>query len=337
MGTLLAIDGNSLGHRAFHARARDELSGPHVTGTFVRMLATAWTQGPYDAVLVGFDAPDNRRKRDFPEYKANRPPSPPELHEQLASLREHLAACGLTVVEHPGAEADDVLAAAADGCTQRGWSCDLLSSDRDLTALVGPHVRLLRPRATMSDLVIDDEAGVRRVYGIEAWQYTDFAALRGDPSDGLDGVHGIGPKIAARLLRDHGDVPGIYAALHDLPPQVEAALRAGRGRVERNLLLMAPIPHLELGMEECLTTAPDPARVEETLFPLGLGAAARRLAQALTAPSPPPMPPPPTREPDDADGDGHAGTSDEPARTRRRRVRAHRAAVPLAGEQAALF
>jgi 5'-3' exonuclease len=325
VGTLLAVDGNSLGHRAFHARAQDAPSGPHVTGTFVRMLASAWAQGPYDAVVVGFDAPDNRRKDQYPEYKAGRAPSPPGLREQLQALREHLTDCGLAVIECPGAEADDVLAAAADTCLARDWRCDLLSSDRDLTALVGPRVRLLRPRATMSDLVIDDEAGVRRAYGIEPWQYTDLAALRGDPSDGLDGVHGIGPKTAARLLRDHGSVPGIYASLHDLEPRLEAALRAGRERVERNLLLMAPIPRLDVDVEQCLAAAVDPERVESVLGPLGLASAARRLAGALRAPALPPMPPPPTEE--------AGGQPMEFRRPARDRV----LAPSLVGEQAALF
>ncbi len=327
MGTLLAIDGNSLGHRAFHARAQDAPTGPHVTGTFVRMLATVWSQGPYDAVLVGFDAPDNRRKEEYPEYKAGRAPSPPGLHDQLDALRAHLSDCGVAVVSRPGAEADDVLAAAADGAQTRGWRCDVFSSDRDLTALVGPAVRLLRPRATMSDLVIDDEAGVRRAYGIEPWQYTDLAALRGDPSDGLDGVHGIGPKTAARLLRDYGSVPGIYESLHDLDPRIEGLLRAGRERVERNLLLMAPIPRLDLDVDHCLTCAVDLDRFERVLGPLGLTSAARRLVGAFQAPALPPMPPPPVEE----EADGATVTP------LRRRAPGRHVAEPVVGEQAALF
>ena len=321
MGTLLAVDGNSLGHRAFHARAQDDPSGPHVTATFVRMLATAWVHGPYDAVFVAFDGEDNRRKEVDAGYKAHRPPSPDGLHEQLARLQELLAACGLAVGRVHGAEADDLLAAAVDAARARDWACDLLSSDRDLTALVDEAVRLLRPRAAMSDLVVDDLAGVRRAYGIEPWQYTDLAALRGDPSDGLDGVRGIGPKIAARLLRDHGSVPGIYAALHDLHPKVEAALRAGREQVERNLLLMAPLPHLPLDEEAVFDAGIDPERVASVLTPLGLGAAAARLARAYAAPPRPPMP---TAEPTAA-----APVAPPPMRAR--------VSVPDVGEQEALF
>jgi 5'-3' exonuclease len=327
VGTLLAVDGNSLGHRAFHARVHEQPTGPHVTGTVVRMLATAWAHGPYDAVLVAFDAPDNRRKDVYPEYKAHRPATPPELTEQLRWLRSNLADCGMNVEQRPGAEADDVLAAAADGCAERGWRCDVLSSDRDLTALVGPTTRLLRPRGSMADLVVEDEARVRRTYGIEASQYTDFAALRGDPSDGLEGVHGVGPKTAARLLRDHGDVPGIYRALHDLPPRVEAALRAGRGHVERNLLLMAPLPRLDVDVDAVLDRRVDLDCVEEALAPLGLAAAGRRLARAVQEP-PPPAPPPP-----DEPLAPEPGRAREVALARRPAL----AGAPVAGEQASLF
>jgi DNA polymerase I len=294
---LLAVDGNSLGHRGFHgvrAEAEDQgWTAPFVTGAVVSMLASAWVEGPYDAVVVGFDHPDNRRKASHPEYKANRAASHPDLPGHLQDLRAHLADCGLHVVEVDGAEADDLLAATVDACSVRGWRCDVLSSDRDLTALVGPTTRLLRPRATFSDLKVYDEAAVRAEYGVDPGQYTDLAALRGDPSDGLDGVTGIGPKTAARLLRDHGSVPGIYRSLCHLPTKVEAALRAGRERVERNLLLMAPIPHLPVDVDAALTAGLDLERFRPCLETLGLEAPARRFVRAVTAPPTPPAPPPP--------------------------------------------
>lgn len=293
MPTVLAVDGNSLGHRAFHAKQHDAPTGPFVTGTVVGMLATAWVYGPYDAVVVGFDHTDNRRKREHPEYKAHRPPTHPALPGHLADLRAHLRACGFTVVEEDGAEADDLLAATADGCVARGWRCDLLSSDRDLIAVVGPSVRLLRPRATMADLVVEDEDAVRSRYGVAPDQYIDLAALRGDPSDGLTGARGIGPKTAARLLRDHGSVLGIYEVLHELPPKLEAALRASRTDVERNLLLMAPIPHLPVDVDAALAAGVDPSRVVAALSELGLPWAGARFRNAVTSPPPPPVPPPP--------------------------------------------
>lgn len=322
MPTVLAVDGNSLGHRAFHAKHHEAPNGPFVTGTVIGMLATAWVHGPYDAVVVGFDHPDNRRKLDHPEYKAHRPPTHPDLPVHLADLRVHLDACGFTVLEVDGAEADDLLAATADACVARDWSCDLLSSDRDLTATVGPGVRLLRPRGSMADLLVEDEAAVRRTYGIEPHQYTDLAALRGDPSDGLRGARGIGPKTAARLLRDHGSVLGIYGALHDLHPKQEAALRASRADVERNLLLMSPIPNLEVDVAAAVARGVDLACLVDALDGLGLPWAGARFRNAVTAPPPPPLPPPP-EEP--------AGPAPSDLGTRIRPLPA------AAGEQTALF
>jgi 5'-3' exonuclease len=335
---LLAVDGNSLGHRGYHSSRHDEQDGrPLATGAVVSMLASAWIHGPYDGIVVGFDSPTNRRKLAYPEYKSTRPPTPPELTRALGALRDHLASCGFLIVEHLGAEADDVMAAAVDACEDRGWRCDVLSSDRDLTALIGPRTRLLRPLARFSDLEVEDEDAVRRKYGVSPAQYVDLAALRGDPSDGLTGATGVGPKIAARLLRDHGSVTGLYASLHDLPPRIEAALREGRDRVERNLLLMAPIPHLEVDIEAARSSGVDPDRVHTAMEPLGLEGAARRFARILA--SPPPRQPP--RPPAPSDPDTLGGPRSVPLT----QIRAHaplppaavRGDVAAAGEQAALF
>lgn len=320
---VLAVDGNSLAHRAFHsARAgfeRGEEPAAYVTGAVVSMLATAWSYGPYATAIVGLDHPVNRRKLDEPGYKANRPAPHPDLAPAIDALAVHLDAAGLPVVTREGAEADDVLAAVADACAADGLGCDLLSSDRDLTALIGPTTRLLRPRHRFRDLVVEDEAAVLATYGVPATRYVELAALRGDPSDGLEGARGIGPKTAARLLREHDSIPALYAALHELPPKLEASLREARSRVERNLLLMSPIPHLQVEVTAAVTAGLDPQRIGDALEPLELTRAARRLQRAITAPAPPPPPPPPGDA--DAPRPAPVGPHDElpPAPTRRPR------------------
>ncbi len=298
---LLAIDANSLAHRAFHSTRADDAAGEHaVTGAVASMLAVTWRHGPYDALIAAFDHPVNRRRRDWPEYKANRPSTDPAITAAVDRLRDDLSACGLTVARHEGAEADDLLATVADACTARGWRCDLLSSDRDLVALVGNDVRLLRPGSTFADLHVEDLDEVVRRYGVRPQQYPDLAALRGDPSDGLDGVPGVGTKTAARLLRDHGSVGGIYEAISDLPPRVEAALRAARATVERNLLLMAPLPHLSVDVDAAVRSGVDPGRIHDVLTARGVETAARRLRNAILQPAPP-VAPPPLTPPDVAD------------------------------------
>lgn len=319
---LLAVDGNSLGHRAFHSTRDDPESGPHaVTGAVVSMLAGIWHLGPYDGIFVGFDHPVNQRKLEHPEYKANREETDPALTAGLQRLREDLRACGFVVAEVEGSEADDLVAAAVDHCLHVGWECDVLSSDRDLTALVTEGVRLLRPRATFADLAIEDLDEVRRTYGIEPEQYVDLAALRGDPSDGLEGVAGIGPRIAARLVRDYGSIRGIYEALIDLPPKLEASLRAARDRVERNVLLMSPVPHLEVDVDAAIRPGIDLDRIDAALAERDLANPARRFRRAVTSPPVPPVPPPPEVAPD----------VEAPPR------RAQPRPVPSDGEQAELF
>jgi hypothetical protein len=243
--------------------------------------------------VVERDHPVNRRKLEDPGYKAHRDDTDPDLRAHLDRLPGHLEGCGFTVVLEEGTEADDLLAAAADACTEAGWRCTVLSSDRDLTALVSDTVTLLRPRGTMTDLQVTTPEVVEETYGVRPEQYTDFAALRGDPSDGLVGCHGIGPKTAARLLRDYGSIPGIYAELTNLPPRWEAQLRAGRAEVERNLWLMAPIPGLTVDVAAAVAAGVRADVVEEGLRSLGEERAASHLRGAIERPPLPPLPPMP--------------------------------------------
>ena len=320
---LLAVDGHSLAYRAFHSTRHDAEAGPRpITGAVISMLASIFSYGPYDGAVVGFDHPINHRKLDHPEYKANREATDPRLISGLSLLRQDLADCGFVVVEEEGAEADDLVAAVVDRCLDLGWRCDILSSDRDLTALVTDGVRLLRPRATFADLVVEDVEQVRRTYGIEPEQYSELAALRGDPSDGLEGVVGVGPVMAARLLRDYGSIRGIYDELINLPPKLEAALRAARHRVERNVLLMAPIPHLTVDAAIAVERGFDLDRITSVLGNLGLDLQAQRLRRAITSPLQiPPVPPPPDAPTDD----DHTP------------LRATPRGAPLQGEQATMF
>lgn len=322
MTAVLAVDGNSLAHRAFHACAPDERDGAFVLGAVVRMVATAWDHGPFDAVLFGFDDEYNRRKELDDQYKAHRPDHDPLLDDQLAALPNQLAACGFTVVVHPGAEADDVMAAAATACEDVGWDGAVLSSDRDLLALVSDRVRLLRPQGTFANLIVYSPDDVKAEFGVAPGQYTDLAALRGDPSDGLSGVHGIGPKTAAQLIRRYGSVMRLYDALHLQAPKVEAALRAGRDVVERNLLLMAPLAEVSVDVVAAVREAPTADDVDNGLLPLDQGWAAGRFRQALTRGPREPSAPPPDEPPD------HVVLPPTPLAP---------ALVTVAGEQEALF
>ncbi len=286
---LLAVDGNSMAHRAWHAiRDGDDAVGAFVLGGVMTLVASVWHHGPFDALFIAFDDEVNQRKATHPTYKADRH-TDDDLRARLRALPGHLAAAGIATATVPGAEADDLLAAVTVDATRRGWRTDVLSGDRDLLPLVDDHVRLLRPRATMSDLVAYDPARVRAEYGVEPSAYRHLAALRGDPSDGLPGVEGIGAVTAARLLAEHHTLDELYANLCYLPPRDERALRAGRALARANLEVMTPLP-VEVDLDA--VAAPDLGRIRAVLDDHGQGRAARRLGHLLelarwdTAPPP---------------------------------------------------
>lgn len=309
--TLLAVDGNSLAHRAWHAiTGGDDEVGEFVAAGVLGLITAVWDFGPYDALLVAFDHAENRRKTEHPHYKAGRE-TDPDLQERLVDLHDRLAAMGVHTVTEHGLEADDLLAAATRSATERGWRTDLFSGDRDLTALVDDRVRLLRPRGTMSDLVVTTPAVVATSYGVTPAQYHDFAALRGDTSDGLPGVDGIGPKSAAALLADFGDLDQLYANLCYLPTKLERALRQGRDRAHHNRALMQPLaPTVDIAGELDRAARLDLDAVVTVLEDLGvddpgLARSARRITwarQRAAAPRPDdvPIPPEPAPRPDES-------------------------------------
>ena len=300
MRDLLAVDGSSLIHRAWHSTRGDddaERDGA-VTAAVLSMLASAWAYGPYARLLVALDHPVNHRRRDFPEYKAQRAPTPDDLRAALERTATHLADAGVALRRVEGAEADDLLAAASDAARAAGLWCDLLSSDRDLVGSVGGTVRLLRPRQRFTDLAVEDAETVRATYGVDPSRYVELAALRGDTSDGLEGAPGIGPVRAARLIRDHGTVAELYRILPDLPPAIARSLREGRDAVERNLLLMSPLPHLDVDLGAIAPRTDPLSGLADLVEALGFPGAARRARRSVSGDGPamPPIPPPPEDE-----------------------------------------
>ena len=217
---LLVLDGNSLLHRAYHAATMDGLldrAGRPVWALrgLVGYVARAAAHLRPDAVLVGFDCREqSARKSDYPGYKAHRPDKPAELTEQIAGAPELLRAAGICTVVPPAYEADDVLASSAAQARRGGWRAVLMTSDRDAFALIDETTSVLRVRnGGFDEAVLVDAAGLNELCGVHPWQYRDYAALRGDPSDNLPGVRGFGAATAARLLASFGTVDAAWAAL----------------------------------------------------------------------------------------------------------------------------
>ena len=215
--TLLALDGNSLLHRAFHASAGSGFRTPDgrpmwaVRGVLSQLVSAA-DRVCADAVVVGFDDPtaSSRRER-WPSYKAHRAPKPPTLELQLRAAVDVLRELGVQVVVPAGLEADDVLASAAAYAPTVGARTVVVTSDRDSFALIGEHTRMLRILNGGVDAspLLDPER-LATLTGVRPDQYLDYAALRGDASDNLAGVQGFGPKTTARLLAALGSARAAF-------------------------------------------------------------------------------------------------------------------------------
>jgi 5'-3' exonuclease len=209
----LLIDGSSLIFRAFYG-VRDSAPAPDgrqmnaVHGFFDRLARLIWQRRPRQVAVADDEAwrPDWRVER-IPTYKSHRvaEPIPPGLVPQMPIIRDLLAAIGIDMIGVAEHEAEDVI---ATWCRLAHGAIEIASGDRDLFALVeDPRVRVLYPER--SGLAVIDEAEVTRRYGIPGRSYADFAILRGDPSDGLPGLKGVGNVTAASMIRRHGSIAGI--------------------------------------------------------------------------------------------------------------------------------
>lgn len=215
---LLVVDAPSLLHRNHHARASTDLrdrSGRPAWALHGMLRQIIEAVDRFDPALTVFgfdDRTSSERATAYPDYKAGRAEKQPELVEQLDRAAPMLSALGLHTVTPPGLEADDVSASAAAWAEREGWRCLIVTSDRDSFAHISESTRVLR--------LIDggihgsptlDPPRLRTMYDVDAEHYLDYAALRGDASDNLPGVTGIGEKTAGLLLAEMGSMQAVWA------------------------------------------------------------------------------------------------------------------------------
>jgi DNA polymerase-1 len=261
-GVLLAIDGDSLAHSAYHALPKSIRLNALVG--FANFLIRLWDAERPESVLVAWDSLETPtyRHEALPEYQSGRV-FEASILEQLGMLPALVASFGFIVAKGPGYEADDFLAAAA-----RGWPGPVLvaTSDRDAFQLVDERVTILQPVKGVTELTRVGPDEVRSRYGVEPDQVPDFIALRGDPSDRIPGAPGVGPKKAADVLKQHGSLA--QALADGRFPQIADQLL-----LYRDVATMdadAPLPELH-------PTPPDWKRASAHASELGLGNLAGRL------------------------------------------------------------
>jgi len=242
---LLVIDGDSFAHRAYHGvpksvRRRGNKGGGAILG-FANFLLRLYAQEKPRAVLVGWDTLDapTYRHRALATYQSGRV-FDAELVDQLDILPQFVARCGFACAKAPGYEADDFLAAAVAQEERRGGTAIVASGDRDAFQLASDRTTILQP-VRAGEMARIGPAEVRERYGVEPTQVPDFIALRGDPSDKIPGLPGVGPRGAASLLRRYDSLEAALA-------QGSFAAQAEQLRLYRSIATMdasAPLPALD--------------------------------------------------------------------------------------------
>src|SRR5436309_757027 len=237
---ILLLDGNSLAYRAFFALPTDlATASGQVTNAvfgFTSMLINLLKDHKPDGIGVSFDRPEPTFRHELvADYKAGRAEAPDILRQQMGLVRQVVETLKIPMVDAAGYEADDVIATLATQAKERGDEVIIVTGDRDEYQLVeDPFVRVLYNRRGVSDYVLYDEAGIKERTGVTPPDYPQYAALRGDPSDNLPGVPGVGEKTAAKLINDYGDLDGVFANLDKLTPKLRENLTAHEARVRMN-------------------------------------------------------------------------------------------------------
>ena len=259
---LMIMDGHAMVHRSFRAISTQRnltvgATGEDVTGVYgftnVFLRALQEWNPAYCAIAFDTSAPTFRHL-EFEEYKAQRPPTPPELRPQFDRVKQLMAAFGVPVFELEGWEADDVIGTLTKQAEDAGVDSVILTGDRDTFQLISPRVRVDLASSIQDRRVYDEGELAERYSGLSALQQPDFKALVGDSSDNIPGVPRVGEKTAAKLLNEHGSLEGIYESLEGVkPPSVKTALGENRERAFENRRLMtidreAPV---SLDLEQC--------------------------------------------------------------------------------------
>ncbi len=281
--TLYLVDGHAQIYRAYYAPFRN-LTAPsgeptRATYVFCQMLLNLIRdrRPDYLAMVLDSDESQLRRRVIYPAYKATRPPTPEDLPVQEERIVSVLAAARVPLLRRLGWEADDIIATLARRLAGPDLHVFVVSRDKDLDQIIGPHV-------TLYDPMKDEQIDAARLMELKGWrpeQAVDAQTLMGDSTDNVPGVPGVGPKTAAKLLQQYGSLPGILAHVDELSPKLRDSLKAAGPQLElaRRLVTLADDVPLELDLEQALCCRFAWPRVRPIFETLGF----RRLAEELPA------------------------------------------------------
>jgi DNA polymerase-1 len=285
---LFLIDGNSLVYRAFFALpesiATSKGQPTNAIFGFASMLVKIISEYGVKPTLVVWDAGMSGRKEVYSEYKGQRDSKPDLLAEQWPHMEPLVDSFGYENVRVDGYEADDVIATVARKARDQGFDVMVVTGDRDLFQLIEPGVRVMATSRGITDTKVYDREAVVDRYGIEPELIPDFVGLKGDTSDNIPGVPGIGEKTASQLLQDHGDLEGVLGNIENISGakrKENLTNHAEDARISKQLATAIRDIELDLDLDQIAAREPDRSRLRETFREFELRAPLERLEEAL--------------------------------------------------------
>ncbi|MEV6207797.1 DNA polymerase I [Kitasatospora sp. NPDC051914] len=265
----MLLDGHSMAYRAYYALPVENFNTTTGQPTnavygFASMLANTVRDEQPTHLAVAFDlSRQTFRSAEFPDYKANRSATPDEFRSQVGLIGELLDAMSIPRITAEGFEADDVIATLATAAAAEGFEVLIVTGDRDSLQLVGEHTTVLYPTKGVSELTRYTPDKVFEKYGVTPAQYPDLAALRGDPSDNLPGIPGVGEKTAAKWVNQFGSFDELVARADEVKGKIGEKLREHLDSVKRNRVLTELVRdvHLPLGVPDLVRAPFDKAGV----------------------------------------------------------------------------
>ncbi|HJY32175.1 MAG TPA: 5'-3' exonuclease H3TH domain-containing protein, partial [Actinomycetota bacterium] len=285
---LFLIDGNSLVYRAFFALpesiATSKGQPTNAIFGFASMLVKIISEYGAKPTIVVWDAGMSGRDDVYEEYKAGRRERPDLLSEQWPHLQPLVDAFGYQNLKVPGYEADDVIATLAGRAHEKGIEVMIVTGDRDLFQLIEPGVQVMATSRGITDTKIYDRAAVVDRYGIPPELIPDFVGLKGDTSDNIPGVPGIGDKTASQLLQEYGDLEGVLTSIDSISGakrKQNLSEHAEDARVSKVLATANREIDVDIDLDHLVAREPDRSRLREAFREFELRAPLERLEEAL--------------------------------------------------------
>ena len=284
---IILVDGSSYLYRAYHALPPLTNSKNQPTGAIkgvISMIKKILIDHPESPLAVVFDAKGKTFRHDmYSEYKANRPPMPEDLVQQIEPIHKIISLMGIKLIMIPGVEADDVIGTLAEQARQKKLNAVISTGDKDMTQLVCENVSVVN---TMSGELLD-ESGVLKKFGVGPELITDYLALIGDKSDNVPGVDKVGPKTAVKWLNEYSDIEGVKENSESIGGKVGENLRSSIEMLDlaHELVKIKTDVELELGIEDLARSEPDTEKLTEIYKELEFNAWLQEAPEKKTIPT----------------------------------------------------